>query len=87
MKLGKIVTITAVAATLMTASAQAYGWSYGTTYQTYGNTTYGSDGSNYKTYGNTTYGSYGYGTSYGSTNYGYGGSVTCRTYGITTYCN
>lgn len=28
-----------------------------TTYQTYGNITYGSNGSTYQTYGNTTYGS------------------------------
>ena len=87
MKLGKIVAVAAVAATLTAGAAQAYGWG-STTYKTYGNTTYGSDGSNYKTYGNTTYGSYGYGTSYGTgSSYGYGGSVTCRTYGITTYCN
>lgn len=79
MKLGKIITITAVAATLVAGPAQAYGWGSSTTYQTYGNTTYGSDGSNYQTYGNTTYGSYGYG--------GYGSSSTCTTYGNSTYCN
>jgi hypothetical protein len=34
-------------------ASNAYAW--GTTYQTYGNLTYGSDGSRYQTYGNTTY--------------------------------
>ena len=87
MKLGKIAVIAAVATTITVSSAQAYGW--GTTYSTYGNTTYGSDGSTYSTYGNTTYGSYGYGTSYGygGTSFGYGGSSTCTQYGNTVYCN
>jgi hypothetical protein len=34
-------------------ASNAYAW--GTTYQTYGNLTYGSDGSRYQTYGNTVY--------------------------------
>lgn len=77
MKLGKIVVVSAVAATLAVSSAQAYGWGSGsTTYSTYGNQTYGSDGSTWSTYGNQTYGSF-----------GYGGNVTCSSYGNQTYCN
>lgn len=48
-----------------------------TTYQTYGNTTYGSDGSTAQIYGNTTY--------YQPPNYQ--PQVICQTYGNTTYCN
>jgi hypothetical protein len=46
------------------------------TYQTYGNTTYGSDGSTAQTYGNQTY--------YYQPNRP---PVTCQTYGNMTYCN
>ena len=76
MKLGKIITITAVAATLVAGPAHAWGGYGGTTYSTYGSQTYGSDGSTWSTYGSQTYGSY-----------GSGGSVTCSTYGTQTYCN
>ncbi len=47
------------------------------TYQTYGNTTYGSDGSTAQTYGNTTY----YQPPANQP------QVICQTYGNTTYCN
>ena len=86
MKLGKVVAVAAVATTLNVVPIQdANAWSWGTfgggtTYNTYGNTTYGSDGSTWRSYGNTTYGTYG---SFGS----FGGGVTCRTYGSSTYCN
>jgi hypothetical protein len=53
-------TVTAIFLTWVVCMAigasNAYAW--GTTYQTYGNLTYGSDGSRYQTYGNTTYATY-----------------------------
>ena len=59
----------------------------GTTYQTFGNTTYGSSGTSYQTFGNTTYGSDGSSSqTFGNTTYGSGGTA-CQTYGNTTYCN
>ena len=59
----------------------------GTSYTTYGNTTFGSDGTSYTTYGNTTFGSDGSSsTTYGNTTFGSGGS-SCTTYGSTTFCN
>jgi hypothetical protein len=48
-----------------------------TTYQTYGNSTYGSDGSTAQTYGNTTY--------YQPPNNQ--PQVVCQTYGSMTTCN
>ena len=59
----------------------------GTSYSTFGNTTYGSDGSSYSTFGNTTYGSDGSSSStFGNTTYGSDGT-SCSTFGTTTYCN
>jgi hypothetical protein len=56
-----------------------------TSYQQYGNTTYGSDGTSYQRFGNTTYGPNGttY-QQYGNTTYGPNGA-TYQQYGNTTY--
>lgn len=77
MKLGKILTVTAVAATLVSGAASA-GHKLGhVTYSTYGNITYGSNGDVWQRYGNIDYGS----------NSRTGGRSTCQTYGLQTYCN
>jgi hypothetical protein len=61
MKIGKLI----LGASLATCSTFADSWN------TYGNTTYGSDGSSYTKYGNTTYGSDGSSyTNYGNSVYG-----------------
>jgi hypothetical protein len=64
-----------------------------TTYQTYGNTTYGSDGSMAQTFGNQTFitpppqpamRDYGAMPNYGATP---GAPKVCQTFGNVTYCN
>ena len=83
MKLGKVIAVAAVATTLNIVPFQDANawttWGGGTSFSTYGNTSYGSDGSMWSTYGNTTYGNWG--SSFGS------GGVTCTSYGNTVYCN
>jgi len=59
----------------------------GVTYNSIGNSTYGSDGTSYNSIGNSTYGSDGStSTTIGNTTFGSGGT-SCTTIGSTTFCN
>jgi hypothetical protein len=82
MKLGKIITITAIAATIVTTNAGAghvfgHSGSSGNTWSSYGNKTYGSNGTTWSSYGNKSYGTNSYS----------GQSKTCSTYGSKMYCS
>jgi len=112
MKIGKVVLLASVSLSISSYNVSAAPHAnlalqnnpllqnvYGSTWSTYGNTTYGSFGSGgsatYSSYGNQTYGTYSGGgsstwSSYGNQTYGTysgGGSTTCSRYGNQTYCN
>lgn len=77
MKLGKILTVTAVAATLVSGAASAgHKWGH-VTYQKFGNITYGNNGEVWQRFGNIEYGR----------NNRTGQRQTCQTFGTLTYCN
>ena len=75
-KCQQIITALTVAFLMSTATA------YAQTYQTYGNTTYGSDGSTAQRFGNLTYIN-----PPQTPQQPYQPSVICQTFGNITYCN